>query len=268
MFGLYKQAMVSIRSGLELGLLSVYWNLNDDGHETVRAWLRSQEDTPRLNTIWKKLSRHPNFQAFATTYDLKTRLLDLGYLHNYVHTKGHRFSNEIGLQKSNFQTFEEKGFNIWLDSFEEVIIVLAICHLVKYPLGVIRLDYGHKFGIDKPMFGGLDEFQVDRLEELIGKDIFDKIVAVAMSDPHVVSIIEWVNSLPNMTEEDVERQIIEFEKRQIEMGGLQNWLDSQRQLMTEERDRPKLEARIEMLTAWAKEEGLDRPKPEQTRSFK
>lgn len=32
LFGLYKQAMVSLRSGLELGLLSVYWNLNDDGH--------------------------------------------------------------------------------------------------------------------------------------------------------------------------------------------------------------------------------------------
>ena len=37
LFGFYKQAKVSLRGGLELGLLSVYWNLNDRG---VWAWSR------------------------------------------------------------------------------------------------------------------------------------------------------------------------------------------------------------------------------------
>lgn len=35
-FGLYKQAFVSLRSGLELGMLSVYFNINDDGHNAVK----------------------------------------------------------------------------------------------------------------------------------------------------------------------------------------------------------------------------------------
>jgi len=61
LFGFYKQAMVSLRSGLELGLLSVYWNLNDDGHKVIQDWLSSREDTPCLGEIWKKLEQHKNF---------------------------------------------------------------------------------------------------------------------------------------------------------------------------------------------------------------
>ncbi|MBX0332319.1 hypothetical protein K3G39_03635 [Pontibacter sp. HSC-14F20] len=35
-FGFYKQAMASLRSALELGLLSVYYNINDAGHIIVK----------------------------------------------------------------------------------------------------------------------------------------------------------------------------------------------------------------------------------------
>ena len=50
-FGFYKQAMCSLRSALELGLLSVYWNINDDGHISIKDWLKSEEDTPRLADV-------------------------------------------------------------------------------------------------------------------------------------------------------------------------------------------------------------------------
>jgi len=40
-FGLYKQAHGALRSALDLGLLLVYWNMNDDGHGAFKQWLRS-----------------------------------------------------------------------------------------------------------------------------------------------------------------------------------------------------------------------------------
>jgi len=110
LFGLYKQSMVSLRSGLEVGLLSVYWNLHDDGHIVIQQWLKSQEDTPRLSDIWKKLKKNRNFQTFQKLYDIRSRLLKLGFLHDYVHTKGLKFSNKIGLLKPNTQTFESLTF--------------------------------------------------------------------------------------------------------------------------------------------------------------
>ncbi|HET7230171.1 MAG TPA: hypothetical protein VFJ16_09225, partial [Longimicrobium sp.] len=91
-FGLYKQAMISLRSAFETGLLSVYWNLDDDGHEVIQEWLRSRENTPRFDKIWRKLQNHPNFESFQQKYDIRKRLLDLGYLHDYVHAKGVKFS--------------------------------------------------------------------------------------------------------------------------------------------------------------------------------
>lgn len=51
-FGFYKQAFMSLRSGLELGLLSVYYNINDDGHLEVQSWLKSK-DSWEANTSYK-----------------------------------------------------------------------------------------------------------------------------------------------------------------------------------------------------------------------
>jgi len=96
-------------------LLSVYYNINDEGHETVQNWLNSKDnreaDTPRMKSIWNILIQNPNIKEFQEKLDLKEKLLNLGYLHNYVHTKGFKHSNRFGLSKSNSQTFEKKGLN-------------------------------------------------------------------------------------------------------------------------------------------------------------
>ena len=228
LFGLYKQAMTSLRSGLELGLLSVYWNLNDDGHEVIQDWLRSKENTPYFRDIWKKLEQHPNFRLFQQKHDIRARILNLGFLHDYAHTKGYEFSNSIGLLKSNFQTLEEKGIKVWLEAFEEIIKVLSILHLIKHPLGVVRYDYSRKFGIDKPMFGGLEVFEVDRLEKIIGQEIFREIEAIAQIDDNVRDVMDWISNLPDMTEEDISEQIVEFDKSTIERQGLEKWLENEK----------------------------------------
>lgn len=265
LFGLYKQAMVSLRSGLELGLLSVYWNINDDGHKIIRDWIKSNKDTPRLKKIWNRMIQHRNFQIFQEKYDIKTRLFDLGYLHNYVHTKGHKYSNKLGLPfKPNFQTFEEQSFKIWYDSFEEVIKVLGIMHLVKYPIGTIRFDYSRKFGVDIPSFGGLDEGEIDTLEKLIGKDTFSIIELVASKDGNVKSIMDWITPLKDMTEEQVENQIRDMDKGMIEQQGLENWLSNEKRtiefIKEKGGDISKTQSRIKYLTEWAKKNGYEKPK--------
>ncbi len=260
LFGLYKQAMVSLRSGLEVGLLSVYWNLNDDGHIIIRKWLNSQEETPRFSEIWKRLERHGNFRAFQQSYDIKSRLLSLGYLHDYTHTKGFKYSNRMRVIKSNFQTFEEDGFNIWFEGFREVIEVLAILHLIKYPLGVIKYDYDKKFGIDKPMFGGLDAFRIEQLEQIVGREAFEAIEDMAKDDGTVQNTLKWVSDLPDMDEAAVEEQIIEFDKWMIEQNGIDGWLEQEKALMGEAFDQSEIHKyRIEYLIKWAKENSFEKP---------
>jgi hypothetical protein len=262
MFGFYKQAMSSLRSALELGLLSVYWNLNDDGHDVIKSWISSEQDTPRITDIWKKIEEHKNFQAFQKVYDIKSRLLSLNYLHHYVHTKGHRYSNTFGRFKSNCQTFEQQETESWIRSYEEVVTVLVILHLVKFPIGTIRFDYSSKFGIDTPGSGGLDEFQVDRVENVVGSNVFKSIEAIAKVDQFTLDVIKWVKGLPDMTDEGLENQIRNFDKLQIRQVGFDHWLQNERIVNKDFPETTKQKKRFKVLEEWAKENNYEKSKIE------
>lgn len=209
--GLYKQAMASLRSVLEIGLLSVYYNINDEGHNTVKGWLESKDgrenNTPLLREIWDILKQNNNIAKFQEKYDLYQKMLGLGYLHNYVHTKGSKFSNKIGRFKSNFQTFEIPAFNEWLTTSKKIIEVISILHLLKYPIAVIEYDYERKFGIDIPSFGGLEFFEQERIKKLLGQEVFNFIHKISQEDQSVSELINYFNSLPDITKDQVDEQI-------------------------------------------------------------
>lgn len=261
-FGLYKQAMVSLRSAYELGLLSVYWNLHDNGHETINKWIRAREDTPKGSYVKKILLKHTNFVIFQQNYDFETQLDEMGYLHDYVHTKGVKHSNSMGLFKANYQTFEVEGFKTWFVAYEDVVTILAMLHLVKYPLGTVITDWSAKFGIDTPMFGGIRPFEVERLEKLLGSDVFSGLRIVASQDKHVEEILAWFNSLPDMTGDEVEDQIVEFDQFLIEQGGIETWLKGEQRSIDLIRalggDPSERQERIEKLEIWAKENGFEK----------
>lgn len=284
-FGLYKQAMISLRVGLELGLLSVYWNLNDDGHRTMQSWLNSSENTPWSREIIKKLQRHENFQRFSKIYDWKPWLDELDELHKYVHSRGVQFSNcpSIGsnpFPSPNFQTFEAPLLETWLSSFRRVIWILSLLHLVKYPLGTIELDYTTKFGINIPAFGGLLENQVSLLEKFIGPEVFQHVRSIAMQDDHVLNLLQTMEEMPDLTsrelDEQTEAMVENNAKLWIENQGLDSWLEQMRWFRTEleKTDKSKLtEERlrahedelkkhpqfIARMVRWAKEERLEQP---------
>lgn len=253
--GFYKQSFYSLRSSFETGLLTVYWNLNDDGHLVIQEWLRSEVKTPRFNEVWEKLNSHKNFSKFQEFFDIKTKLLNLGYLHNYVHSKGLQHSYMMGKPKSNFQTFEADCFDEWLKSFEKIVKVLVILHLIKYPIGTIKFDYRKKFGIDVPSFGGLDISHVELIEKIIGSDIFAALEEVAKQDERVNEIMEWINSLDDMTDEELKNQVMESDKRWIKSQGFDRWLRMEEKLFKEFQDTEEYSKRIDELKKWAEANG-------------
>lgn len=209
--GFYKQSMVSLRAVLETGLLSVYYNLNDKGHETVQGWFQSEEgkknDTPYSKKVWKKLETYPNIDKFQKTYDLKADIDNLNSLHNYVHSKGVKYSNGIGIVKSNTQIFEKKAFVCWFEKAKEVVRVILILHLLKFPLGIIDYDFTRKFGIDIPTFGALNSFHIGRIKTVLGKEVYDKLLVIALEDQAVIKFINEIESMPDITQEEINEQI-------------------------------------------------------------
>lgn len=263
-FGLYKQAFVSLRAGLELGMLSVYFNINDDGHIAVKEWLQSKDnreaDTPRAKTIWKILLSNENIKTFNDKHNLRKTFDDLGYLHNYVHTKGAKHSNRMGLMKSNFQTFESKLLTKWLDSYSDIVSLISTLHLLKYPISVIRFDYSKKFGFDIPSFGGLEEFNIDKFATILPEHYMEDIELIAQNDSVTQETINEISSFPDMTEEQLEEQSLDFEKMSIEHGeGFNKWLENQKQfyaLIEKDDFDEKMKEKIEFLRSWAMEKGF------------
>ncbi|WP_167631640.1 hypothetical protein [Mariprofundus ferrooxydans] len=265
MFGFYKQSFMSLRSALEVGMLSVYYNINDDGHNAVQNWYRSKDtweaNTPRSDKIWKILRSNENIASFDKEFDLKKQFDELGFLHNYVHTKGYKYSNYIGLISSNWQTFEEKGMIRWVNVYERVILLLLTLHLLKYPIGMIEFDWSSKVGIDNP-FPVLNTFQVERIKKILPERHIAALEVIAKNDPETQALFTHISDLPDMTEDECEEQIFKLDQMSIEHGpGFIQWkqqeLDRMEQHYPESRD--VVLKRMKRLEAWATENDMMHP---------
>lgn len=263
-FGLYKQAFVSLISALEVGMLSVYYNINDEGHNTVQNWYRSSDDsaadTPYQKTIWDILLSNNSIKSFNDKFDLKGRLDNLKFLHNYVHTKGIKYSNSLGIHKTNHQTFEEDVLKYWLTTFKEIITIVTTLHLLKYPIAIVEYDCDKKFGIDMPSFGGLHSSKIERMASILPEEYMAEIKSIAASDPITRNRLVQIESLPDLTEEQIDEQILKSHKLWIEHGeGFIIWERNQYKLYNETMKMEMEEGtkqHIEILRKWATEKGF------------
>jgi len=209
--GFYKQSMMSLRSVLETGLLSVYYNINDEGHKTVQGWLQSevgnQNNTPVFGKIWQILMSHSNILKFQNSFDIRAELLSLGFLHDYVHSKGFTYSNQVGLLKSNTQSFEVTAFFSWLETAHKIVKVILILHILKYPIAIIEYDFSKKFGIDLPSIGGLNSEQIARIKSILGKEIIELLVNISLEDKDLINFIKKLEGMPDITQIEIEKQI-------------------------------------------------------------
>ncbi|MBL0145418.1 MAG: hypothetical protein IPP48_06325 [Chitinophagaceae bacterium] len=270
-FGLYKQNFSTLRSGLELGLLSVYYNINDDGHEAVKEWFYSLDspdsNTPRADKIWKILLSNSNIKEYNNKFNLKSDYLSLGYLHNYVHTKGHKYSNSLDGQKGNSQVFIASALQEWLTTYEKIAVIVVTLHLLKYPLGLFKFDYYRKFGIDMPNFAQVS-FNVSLISSLLEADKLEVIQNIADKDTQTKDLLSQLNAIPAKTDNEIEEEVIEFEKDFIKryVGGFKKWEEEQLKFMhdliaaTEDRDNTNFKNstlnRIELIRKWAVENNI------------
>ena len=148
----------------------------------------------------------------------------------------------------------------WLDAYEQVVILLTILHLLKYPLSVMHFNYDKKFGIGMPNFGGLAAHKIERIDAMIPSGYLQEIELIAAKDPKTLEVLAQIESMPDMTKAQVNDQIIASYKFSIEHGeGFIEWEQGQYKLY---RDLIKVEMEeetknnIEMLRVWAAEKGF------------
>lgn len=227
--GFYKQAIIALRNVLELGMLSVYWDIDDKSHVDIQSWLGADEPTPFKREIYGQLRRHPNIKMFDDKINLFKVIKNLyGVLCNYSHTKGRVFSG-CGLNQSNVNQFNEESLRTWADLFNQVVQVVVALHVLKYPVGLQFTPIDEKFGLNGPVGGFLEPGQAAKLRNIFSKDWADALQAISDEDPQAKKIAAWVEEMPDITDEEFQEQIEEQDKYWIESWGFEQWLKQERE---------------------------------------
>jgi hypothetical protein len=222
----YKFAFIALKNALELGLLFVYWDKDDNSEVVIQDWHESQQDTPFKRQIVAGLKTIHNINLFCKHIDLFTRIDKLyGNLSDFNHTKGYSFSGH-GLNNANFTKFNNKAVIRWAELLEEVIQVLLTVHILKYPVALQETPIEAKFGINGPFGGFLDVHQSELVKEVLNPDELIIIQKISNNDEGAKSLFEWVNSHPDISQEDFKEQLDEFnsfiEKQNAEYAKSQN----------------------------------------------
>ncbi len=78
--------------------------------------------------------------------------------------------------------------------------------MLKYPIGMQELPFWDKFGMDGPM-GFLDEAGWHSIMKVLPPEGRKVLRQISDADPTVVSLVEWITSLPDLTESQINAQM-------------------------------------------------------------
>lgn len=210
--GFFKQGLMSLRTGFEIGVLSTYWSVIGKGDRTFSNWLKAREKTPFSRDIQKKLLTNKNIGTFDKKYPIKSFFKDLEVLHNYVHTKGVPYSNFGELQKlMRKEESSETLFDRWLEIFKRCLQLVVILHLLRFPIASLNYNFVKKFGTTNksPFCGGLFGDYQEHLTYFVGEDKLNFIQEIANHDEKTIGLLQWLNSHPDLSPEEIDRIVSE-----------------------------------------------------------
>lgn len=227
-YGFYKQSMISLRTSLEIGLLSIYWSILGKESVEFKQWLSSRFDTPYKNErFWKKFKSNENIKLFDIEFNLIEEIKKFG-LSDFVHTKGIWYSNFGEFQRKLKGQDKFENYQEWLSNFKDIVRILEVLHLLKFPTLNIRFSTDYllsKFGTydSIPQFGLGFGNEMVNLYSFIPTNQLTFINDITVSNEEVIEIKKWINELPILTQEEIENKIIDNQKRNIKSCGFESW---------------------------------------------
>jgi hypothetical protein len=209
--GFYTYSFVGLRTVLELELLGVFFAVDDSAHTEVRSWLRSEERTPAMARMLSRLFTIPALEQADRELGLRQRIRDIyDELGGYVHTRGYKFSSQ-GLNRTNINAFNERAFRAYIRDARAVVGLSAAVLVGKYLIGLQSLPLDEKFGLNPPA-GGLLDWGTQWLQEVIPYDLLELLQRLSDEDEETQGIVEWVNGLPDLTDEQLKEQSEEWDR--------------------------------------------------------
>ena len=217
--GFYKQAFASLRTGLDNGLISAYWNAVGYNRPEFKRWLSSKEKTPRKDSkFWKSIRQLPGVECFYGRFAYEKEINGLSErLNDYVHTRGLKHSTFGEVQRIIRAQDLHIDCDEWYDLFVTTTrIIVTLQLLVKPKLAIVVPDEFllRKFGSydHVPFCGVLLGDQSDRLRSCIGKSEYDLISTMARKTNEVKDVCNYLTGFPDLTDKRIRELNREFWK--------------------------------------------------------
>jgi len=209
--GFYNYAFSALRSVLELGLIRIYFAVEDKEHEEVRPWITSKKRTPSFRSALKRLNKIPCFKEYNKHFNYVKNVHGIyDHLCGFIHTRGFKYSSTSS-NKSNFNRFNEGAMIEYLNNMFLVVEYLIVLMLIKYPIGMKSLPLSEKFGLNPPAGGFLD-YQNIFIKAVLNDKELAFLEYISDTNPDVKKIVEEIESLPDITDEELQKQSEYFDE--------------------------------------------------------
>lgn len=210
LIGSYKSAFSDLRRALELCIISVYLSSEKIDRKKAIDWVMSNSDTPGFSNVLNKLIKEGRFRDIDEACHWKINLQNLYWLlSDYSHNKG-QLKGYRELNNTSFFTSGTSAPSIKLETLElfcdfyiqivkEIVAIQSLCN----PAILVGVPFEEKYGLEGPMSGYFNELQAEIVNRLIPEKYGSYFNLLIETDEEIKSIIEYFNSLPDLTEEDL-----------------------------------------------------------------
>lgn len=204
--GANKSAYFNLRSFLELSFTGLYFISQAATEAEGKEWIKGVAFTPFFNRSLKRLLMLPEYAA-AEPHIVYSQLLRNTYnsISDRTHTRGTPHGH-LELNRSNRPQFVENSLIEFIETAERCCESLAVTLAIQHPIVLIPLPMDEKFGLNPPLSGFLQDYDVCCLKSFISSMTLQWLESFAASDPNTQGLREWVESQPDLTEEQWQEQ--------------------------------------------------------------
>lgn len=213
LIGSYKSAFSDLRRGLELTVTSIYLLSEEVDRQKADDWINSFENTPRFSAVLHKLIKNGYYKIINDKYEWKSNLQELYWsLSNFSHNKG-RVKGYMELNNPSFftagtslPTIKNDTLALFCNCYINTVKEVVTLQSLHNPVILFGVPIEKKFGSEGIMSGYLNDGQSEVIKRLIPENYKNYFNDLIEHDEEKKSVIEYFNSLPDLTEDDLNAQ--------------------------------------------------------------
>jgi len=215
--GMYKSVYDHLRRALEITVVGCYFLMEHISETDAKAWLKSENETPPFSRAIRGLEKNYRFAGLESSSGWLTELKSFyWHLCDAIHVRGTAFSLQ-SMQPTFYSyngvhtlSFSKEHLSQCLDDYILAVRHIAVCRAAENPILLIGLPIEQKYGINGPMSGFFEPHQANAFWKLLCDASVPFFRQLVETDQEVQAIKEGFASMPDISEEELQKQLDDF----------------------------------------------------------